>query len=587
MTSTLTNHEAATISLPQYGFGTDVDFDGLVTDNHFLFRVYTPKAPSPFVDDSEPSFVAPKYDERFTRSPDEIKAPHIGRHRRHIGTYDDVTRHMDWTTKSSSPYISTSFSFIWSIWEALRRYHLGVKKDVEIAVIDASALSDRAVTAVELLRSGLPSERRGEHWKWYRFAQESQSVLVHECIPASAVFTSIPLLSLLEKLPSYFLRQNLSDSIKSSTLSTVGWDYTEKKRKYRQFCHDMSARFLQLTPDARLQDTTTGSVRLAMAFLRPWFYKCILYDFQTATVTLCALSFAIAQWPGQWWAQEHSELWNLIRAMVLSIAEEVRATQQTHDSKEINRLQGVIVELDEAVRKYTGKISLRTTRKPAQLLAPLLIPPPLRLAVVHNSPSPLTLARSLGTVPLAGSRVVTTPITPPTSPIPFSMPTFSPTNIRSSPTPIAMNDCRVPELDISSPTSSESLIGPHILESPVISDCSNDPLLMPLPPSPVKSLRIFPEVSSPQQSPTLDSSLQQWESDPHFDTPLPSPIKYEFSASPTHVSKTQTQEPLAAARKPPTLVETASCLVTGFLVGAFVTLCLLSPQRRTLLIHLT
>jgi hypothetical protein len=35
------------------------------------------------------------------------------------------------------------------------------------------------------------------------------------------------------------------------------------------------------------------------------------------------------------------------------------------------------------------------------------------------------------------------------------------------------------------------------------------------------------------------------------------------------------------------LAETASCVVTGFLVGAFITLCLLSPQRRTLLTGLT
>ncbi|KAG6839887.1 hypothetical protein H0H87_012722, partial [Tephrocybe sp. NHM501043] len=39
--------------------------------------------------------------------------------------------------------------------------------------------------------------------------------------------------------------------------------------------------------------------------------------------------------------------------------------------------------------------------------------------------------------------------------------------------------------------------------------------------------------------------------------------------------------------KSPTMAETASCVVTGFLVGAFITLCLLSPQRRVLLTHLT
>ncbi|KAF5384389.1 hypothetical protein D9615_003397 [Tricholomella constricta] len=595
MASTFTNYEAAAASLPQYGFGADVDFDSLVVDNHFLFRVYTPKAPSPFADDSEPFFVAPKFNERFTRSPEEIKAPYIGRDSQptHIGTYDDVARHMDWTTKASSPYISTSFSFIWSIWEALRRYHLGIKKDVEIAVIDASALTDRAVTAVQLLRNGLPAERRSEHWKWYRFAQESQSVLVYECIPASAVFTSIPLLSLLEKLPSYFLRQNLSDSIKDSALASVGWEYTEKKRNYRQFCQEMSNRFLQLTPEARLQDTTAGSVRLAMLFLRPWFHRCVVEDFQTATVTLCALSFSIAQWPGQWWALEHSELWNLIRAMVLSIAEEVRATQQGRDSKEISRLQGVIVELDEAVQKYKGEIGARNMRKPAQLLAPLLIPPALRPAVMPNSHSPDVLAPSLG-IPASAPRVVITPITPPTSPIHSTIPTFSPEKPDSSPPTPGATRPIVAECDVkpSSPTCSGSLIRPVTPGSPDKSQhlsesiSSVDPLFLSLPASPVETPHISPPEAPSPHLPVLSRPSKPLEPAIHFDILLPLPITRQGeSLAPTHLSETRSNR--AVLRKPPTLAETASCLVTGFLVGAFITLCLLSPQRRTLLTHLT
>jgi hypothetical protein len=141
--------------LPQYGFGTCADFDTLVKTNHFLFRVYTPKERSPFFDDTDPFFIAPKFNERYNRSPLDIS------HGDSIGftaTYDDVVTHMDWTLRSSSTFISTSFSFIWSIWEALRRHHHGVKKDIEIAVIDASAVSRRAVTAIELLRKSDPSE---------------------------------------------------------------------------------------------------------------------------------------------------------------------------------------------------------------------------------------------------------------------------------------------------------------------------------------------------------------------------------------------------------------------------------------------
>lgn len=58
----------------------------------------------------------------------------------------------------ASPFISTSFSFAWCIWDALRRFHQGVKKDVQVAVIDARAIADRAMTAVELLEMSSPNE---------------------------------------------------------------------------------------------------------------------------------------------------------------------------------------------------------------------------------------------------------------------------------------------------------------------------------------------------------------------------------------------------------------------------------------------
>lgn len=152
------HHRAETLGLPQYGFGAEIDFRTLLDANHFLFRVYTPK---PAARVNGPHFIANKFEAK-DNSPLEdslwqkafdIDPPEIP-----IGTYEDVVKHMDWTTRLSSPFISTSFSFIWSIWEALRRYHSGVKKDVEIAVIDARRVSHRAVTAVQLLRESLPSQ---------------------------------------------------------------------------------------------------------------------------------------------------------------------------------------------------------------------------------------------------------------------------------------------------------------------------------------------------------------------------------------------------------------------------------------------
>ena len=132
-------------SLPQYGYESEHSFENLIQNNPFLFRVYTPKARSPFFDSTEPFFVGHSADEDSVRGADQY-------------TYDDVARHMDWTTRSASPFISTSFSFVWAIWEAVRRHRTGVKHDIEIAIIDARAVSGRAVTALELLRKGSPQE---------------------------------------------------------------------------------------------------------------------------------------------------------------------------------------------------------------------------------------------------------------------------------------------------------------------------------------------------------------------------------------------------------------------------------------------
>ncbi|KAG6853019.1 hypothetical protein C0991_007460, partial [Blastosporella zonata] len=543
------------MSLPQYGFSADIEFDKLVETNHFLFRVYTPKAPSPFADDSEPIFIAPKFNERYARSPEEIPLgydDHDGHH--HVGTYEDVATHMDWSTKSASPYVSTSFSFIWSIWEALRRYHLGVKKDVQIAFIDASAVSKRAATAVQLLQSG-SSSRRTEHWRWYRYAQESQSVLVHEYIPASAVLCSIPLVSLLEKLPSYFLRHTTEPNNKSS-LAGIGWDYGEKKRSYRRFCQDMSNRFLHSTPETRLEDTTAGSVRLAMAFLRPWFHRCVFDDFQAATVTLCALSFNIAQWPGQWWVQEHSELWSLIRAMALSLAEEVREAEGNHNSKEIVRLHGVIGELENVVQEYRTEIKERRTRKPARLLTPLLIPPSLRPVAPLISPSPFRLASPSVASGSAVKVVVKTPITPPTSPIRSGPKTFPPRIPGSSP--------KEPSPDDSGPSQEERDIC-------TIHSIASTPISHFIPPSPISSSESSPsELSfsivppSSIEAPETPVSPATTVSDqPTADLEICDDACDESLTASTSICTLERHRDVV--RKPPSIAETASCVVTGFL----------------------
>ena len=82
-------------------------------------------------------------------SPDQLAMPN---------SYADVANHMDGMKKLLSPFVTTSFSFTWAIWEATRRYKSNPKKDVEIAVIDVRAVAGRAVTALELLCKGSPKE---------------------------------------------------------------------------------------------------------------------------------------------------------------------------------------------------------------------------------------------------------------------------------------------------------------------------------------------------------------------------------------------------------------------------------------------
>ena len=140
-------------SLPQYGFGAEVAFDALIGANPFLFRVYTPKHSGSISDSTSDDPDAPFFlAQHFQNDPlAPLSKPSSA-------SYADVAKHMDWTTKSTSPFVSSSFSFAWALWEAVRRYHGDMKHDVEIAVIDARLVADRAVTATELLRKSKTKE---------------------------------------------------------------------------------------------------------------------------------------------------------------------------------------------------------------------------------------------------------------------------------------------------------------------------------------------------------------------------------------------------------------------------------------------
>ncbi|THH07736.1 hypothetical protein EW145_g3183 [Phellinidium pouzarii] len=128
-------------------------------------------------------------------------------------TYADLVRHLDWTTRARSPYVTTSFSFFWALWEAVRRYRLGIKHDVEIAVIDARRLRGSARTALEVLRGVEGDQQDKAYWKWYRFALETQDVLVFGAIPGDAIYASTPLTNIMPMLPDYFFRLDSDKNI--------------------------------------------------------------------------------------------------------------------------------------------------------------------------------------------------------------------------------------------------------------------------------------------------------------------------------------------------------------------------------------
>jgi hypothetical protein len=179
---------------------------------------------------------------------------------------------------------------------------------------------------------------------------------VHGSIPGTAVFTSIPILSIIDRLPSYLLRSDISDS-KEMPFNRLAWDYTERKPNYRQFCQDMSTKFLRMPTELRLRDTTSGSIRLAVVFLRPWFHKMVQDDFGLATLKLRELAFVIAQWPGQWWVRDHIEIWELIPLMVQTLAEEVREKQKYEVGQEVKTLQRFVDDLEQLVRQYELQIA--------------------------------------------------------------------------------------------------------------------------------------------------------------------------------------------------------------------------------------
>jgi hypothetical protein len=164
------------------------------------------------------------------------------------------------------------------------------------------------------------------------------------------VLASIPVLSLLPKLPSYFLSSDPSADEKH--FNSLAWDVSAPRANFQQFCQQMSEQFLRSPTEIRLRDTTAGAVHLAMGFLRPWFQRHALKDFHDSIHLVAELAYIIARWPGHWWTRERPEIWDLIQAMVHVIGEEVRDAQRVHALGEVMRLEGVVSELQLLTEEY-------------------------------------------------------------------------------------------------------------------------------------------------------------------------------------------------------------------------------------------
>ena len=176
-------------------------------------------------------------------------------------------------------------------------------------------------------------------------------------IPRPAVLATIPILQILHKMPSYFLRKDIQ-TIDGNPLNQAAWDYTKHKSNYRRFCQDISELFFSRPAEVRLRDCTAGAVRLALSFLRPFFHRVVQEDFDLAISYLRTFALTISQWPSQSWVNDHPEIHQVVESMVLALGEELREKYRHQDQEEISRLHVIIDELQYVIRRQDSRTVL-------------------------------------------------------------------------------------------------------------------------------------------------------------------------------------------------------------------------------------
>lgn len=351
-----------------------------------------------------------------------------------------------------------------------------------------------------------------------------------------SVLSSIRLASIVDKLPSYFLHKTLSDSqsLSDCSFERIAWDFGAKKSSFRHFCQEMSERYFEDSPEVRLKETIVASARLAIAFLRPWFNEWVPMNIEAAVAKTTELACIIASWPDP---EDPAEMRVVIRGLITLVAEEVRRDHKVS-------LAGEVLELATVVDDLEGVVS----------------------ALEHRLETPNNASETL-----------------PTSVV--HQESFSFDNVRPPITPLRI---RIP--------SSHSRSSSSDLSSPIspITPGSFD-----------QDMPGFYDRIERKRLPSFTQSLTQYFHDSSSPVkhafPLTVPTPYVSNPAPhlcTSSVATQTppvpdNDPSLGASEPPAppprnnLSLTVSYALTGFFLGTFLTLCVASSQRRTVLLHLT
>ncbi|KAJ7073490.1 hypothetical protein B0H15DRAFT_963493 [Mycena belliarum] len=293
---------------------------------------------------SERSFAAPKFDRRFAS---ETCSPRPAPPR---PTYADAVRHLDLTRP----------------------------RRMAIAVIAATALAAHGATVVELLNAAPIPERHASHCKWCNSANESQSVLVYGAIPAHCILASVPLLRILDALPSYCLRPpSDAEPPQPAPVHRVSWTYPTLRPSFRRFRRtQLAGSFMRAAPEARFRDATAGAARLAAAVLEGWTRRVLRREGHRDTARaavvakVSALARAVALWPA---APETVEMWpRVVREIARLVAEDVSMhCRRAEEEGQASRYVGASLNLDSVESEWEWEWEARDVR--AEVPVPIVL----------------------------------------------------------------------------------------------------------------------------------------------------------------------------------------------------------------------